>query len=130
MRAFAFLGLALQAAFLAQASPVAEVDAAAAALEERDSCSNGAGQCVTYYSDSDCSTALGSFKPTCEGNCFQFASFSSLGTAGTLLPPAGTDCEVFSDDNCQSKIADTGNHIPSECTGFSTARSMRCFYNC
>lgn len=99
-------------------------------LEERGSCANAAGECVTYYSGEDCSGPLGSYVPDCTGNCFQYSSFSSLHTVGRTILPAGTDCVIYSDSNCQNEIADTGNHIPTECTSFSEAQSMQCYFNC
>lgn len=45
------------------------------------------GECVQYWSDSDCqggqgSGEIGSYKPTCAGNCFQYDSFYSLKASG------------------------------------------------
>ncbi|KAH8730670.1 hypothetical protein GQ44DRAFT_599870, partial [Phaeosphaeriaceae sp. PMI808] len=88
------------------------------------------GQCVTYYSGGGCSGALGSYKPTCEGNCFQYSSFNSLFTVGTVIPPKGTACSVYSDNNCRNKISDIKNSIATKCTTFSTANSMKCYYSC
>lgn len=99
-------------------------------LEARGSCANGGGECVTYYSGQNCQNPEGSYVPTCKGNCFQYSSFSSLFTSGRTITGTGTDCAVYSDSNCQNKIADTGNHVSNQCTSFSTANSMKCYFNC
>ncbi|KAJ6535421.1 hypothetical protein B0H19DRAFT_963463 [Mycena capillaripes] len=97
-------------------------------------CSNSIGQeeCVSYFRGSDCQGAaeLGSFTPTCAGNCFQFSSFDSVGVVGNDL--FGTDCHIFSDPNCQNQIADSGNHVSSgrQCVNAQGAQSMQCFFNC
>lgn len=121
---------------LVSASPIAggdlvELEAGGnTTFSKRGSCTNGAGECVTYYSGSDCQDALSSYKPTCAGNCFQYSSFSSLYTIGSTLPPLGTACQVYSDNNCQNQIADIKNSISSKCTSFSSANSMKCWYSC
>jgi hypothetical protein len=88
------------------------------------------GECVGFYSGGSCTGELGSFQPTCEGNCFQFSSFNSLSVAGDGT--FGTDCEVFSDTNCQTSMGDTGNQVvgPEKCLSFPGAQSMQCFYRC
>ncbi|KAF4969346.1 hypothetical protein FSARC_3421 [Fusarium sarcochroum] len=97
-------------------------------LTAREACSDG--QCVTYFSQPGCSGKLGNFKPDCTGACFQFSSFSSVRSAGTGIPIAGTACKIYSDANCQNQIFDIADHIPVQCDSFGSAQSMQCFYNC
>ena len=125
-----FLSAVLAFTSLGYADPAecSEADDAASRLQARGSCDNAAGECVTYYSDQAHTNPLGSYVPTCKGNCFQYSSFQSLRTEGALAK--GTDCAVYSDSNCQNKIADTGNHIAVQYTSFSSANSMQCYYNC
>lgn len=41
------------------------------------------GECVQYWSNSDCQGGqIGSYKPTCGGNCFQYDAFYSLQASG------------------------------------------------
>ena len=57
------------------------------------------GECVKYYSNSQCKgDPIGSYKPTCEGNCFQYDSFSSVYVSGDGF--FGTDCVLYSDYDC------------------------------
>ena len=57
------------------------------------------GECVKFYSsNSECKwTPTGSWKPSC-GGCYQYDSFSSVHVAGDGT--YGTDCVLYSDDNC------------------------------
>ncbi|PTU22035.1 hypothetical protein P175DRAFT_0500890 [Aspergillus ochraceoroseus IBT 24754] len=137
MRLLTLLSIALQAGLLVQASPLAESSAsdvenieARGILQERGSCAGGKGECVTYYGGANCDSPLGSFKPTCQGNCFQYSSFSSVRAIGSTIPPLGTACTVYSDSNCQNEIADMKNSITSQCASFGQAQSMKCYYNC
>lgn len=134
------LAIVLHLALLGQTHPTAS-DAGNATLPRRDdggystlqarkSCDNGGGECVTYYSGQGCQGPEGSYVPTCKGDCFQYSSFSSLYTVGNTLAIKGTSCDAFSDNNCQNQIASTGNHISTQCTSFSTANSMKCYYDC
>jgi hypothetical protein len=88
------------------------------------------GECVYYYASScDDSNALGSYKPTCEGNCFRYSSFSAIGVSGDKWK--GTNCVAFSDDNCQNAIGSTGNELDTSCTDFNKqANSMQCYFGC
>ncbi|KAJ7923636.1 hypothetical protein B0H13DRAFT_1979720 [Mycena leptocephala] len=96
-------------------------------------CRSGIGEdeCVAYYQGNNCNgdVELGSYVPTCEGNCFQYSSFDSLQLSGTTH---GVDCEVYSDSNCQNLILDTGNvgGDRSQCFNTKGAQSMRCYYDC
>jgi hypothetical protein len=102
-------------------------------LLPRDPCSNGAGECVTYFGGSNCyqgSNPQRSYKPTCGGNCFQYSTFKSLYTIGSTVPPLGTACQVYSDTKCQNELANIKNSISSKCTSFSGGNSMRCWYDC
>ncbi|KAF7342478.1 hypothetical protein MVEN_01837300 [Mycena venus] len=74
-------------------------------------CSEGGGECVSYFHGSDCDGAnlISDYVPTCAGNCFQYNSFDSLSVQGGFL--FGTDCHIYSDINCQNQIKDTGNVI-------------------
>ncbi|KAJ7586186.1 hypothetical protein C8J56DRAFT_788019 [Mycena floridula] len=93
-------------------------------------CSGAEGECVHYYCGADCDAPgeLGSYVPTCEGNCFQFNSFDSLFVRGNGI--LGTDCVFYSYINCQNEILDTGNEINGKCVNSPGAQSQRCFYNC
>jgi hypothetical protein len=88
-------------------------------------------ECVAYYGGIDCQgdEEIGSYVPTCEGNCFQYSSFGSLQLSGNIH---GVDCEVYSDSNCQNLILNTGNIGGgiSECFNTNGAQSMICYYNC
>ena len=90
------------------------------------------GACVSYYSGPDCrsSQLLGSYEPTCAGNCFQYDSFVSLAVTGDGR--FGTNCELFVDANCLGKIGETGNRVRAFCLNANggDARSMRCYYKC
>ena len=56
------------------------------------------GECVKYYSNDQCKgDVVGSYKPTCEGNCYQ-APFSSVFVSGDGT--FGTDCVLYSDADC------------------------------
>ena len=101
-------------------------------LEPRGSCVNGNGgdgACVIYYGGKDCQEPLGSYHPTCNGNCFQYDNFQSLEISGSIL--AGTDCEYFSDDECGNSLGKSGNTRLTTCMSSDVkAKSMRCYYNC
>jgi hypothetical protein len=97
-------------------------------LVARDSCDNGSGQCVTYYSQSGYNGVVSSYKPDCSGACFQYDSFQSLGTNGNII--YGIACSVYSDDNCNNEVKNIPNHKGTRCDDVGTARSMRCYYNC
>ena len=57
------------------------------------------GECVKFYGNSECKgSPIGSYKPTCGGNCFQYNSFGSVFVSGDGT--YGTDCVLYSDDNC------------------------------
>jgi hypothetical protein len=91
------------------------------------------GQCVTLYNSEDCNgPVIGSYKPTCEGNCFQYDNFGSVSVAGDGT--YGTDCHVYSDINCQNQIGDSGNHVigAAQCLrlGLHAGKSMKCFFRC
>ena len=54
------------------------------------------GECVKFYGNSECKgSPIGSYKPTCGGNCFQYDSFSSVYVSGDGF--FGTDCVLYSD---------------------------------
>ncbi|KAJ6534079.1 hypothetical protein B0H19DRAFT_964529 [Mycena capillaripes] len=92
---------------------------------------NGA-ECVSYFRGPDCDSAslISNYVPTCAGNCFQFDNFDSLSVQGNEFF-LGTDCEIYSDINCQNEIKDTGNVVAGPtCVNVPGAQSMKCFYNC
>ena len=69
------------------------------------------GECVKYYSNSQCKgDPIGSYKPTCGGNCFQYDSYSSVYVSGDGT--YGTDCILYSDDNCQVEQTVSRHHNP------------------
>lgn len=140
MRASSILSFLLPSALLQTASAIpaildGEIEDATthnATLMRRRECGSGArGECVIYYSGSDCTGTLGSYAPDCTGNCFQYSSFNSLKTnGGGFLAVKGTACKVYSDNNCQNQIADLGNSVDWRCGGFSGGNSMRCYWGC
>ncbi|EJF64324.1 hypothetical protein BD309DRAFT_304413 [Dichomitus squalens] len=88
------------------------------------------GECVKYYSNDQCKgDVIGSYKPTCEGNCFQ-ADFSSVFVSGDGT--FGTDCTLYSDANCSVEQTDSGNVVvgAGKCASAPNAKSMKCFYRC
>ncbi|KAJ6534153.1 hypothetical protein B0H19DRAFT_964477 [Mycena capillaripes] len=92
----------------------------------------GKTECVAFFHGSGCEPAgeLGSYRPTCAGNCFQYSSFDSLSVAGTET--LGTGCSIYSDNNYQNQIGDTGNYegVGAQCINVPGAQSMRCYYDC
>ena len=64
------------------------------------------GECVGFYLGGSCTGEIGSYKPTCSGNCFQYDSFNSLSVAGDGT--YGTDCTAYSDDNCPKLVGKYG----------------------
>jgi len=98
-------------------------------------CNSGAspgtanGACVRFYGGAGCGgSGIGSYKPTCGGNCFQYDAFYSLRVSGDGT--YGTNCEVFSDVNCQNSLGSTGNTRITKCVNYNPARSMKCYYRC
>lgn len=92
----------------------------------------GTEECIAFYRGGGCESPglLGSYTPTCGGNCFQYNHFDSLSVKGNVL--FGTDCHIYSDINCQNQIADTGNHKSdvAHCIDVPGAQSMKCYFNC
>ena len=106
------------------------------------------GECVKFYGNSECKgSPIGSYKPTCGGNCFQYNSFGSVFVSGDGT--YGTDCVLYADDNCSveqtvslrpgdisvlTRVAyqDTGNVVTGsgKCAAAPNAKSMKCFYRC
>ena len=109
------------------------------------------GECVKYYSNDQCKgDVVGSYKPTCEGNCYQ-APFSSVFVSGDGT--FGTDCVLYSDADCSIEQTvspafcrvnhelcvltriddqDSGNVVvgAGKCASAPNAKSMKCFYRC
>lgn len=85
------------------------------------------GECVFVESGSCGSTVQTSYKPTCAGNCYVYP-FNSLAVAGDGV--FGTNCQAFSDYNCQNYIGETGNAVSSTCKNFPGGHSMKCYYRC
>ncbi|KAJ7683456.1 hypothetical protein B0H17DRAFT_941885 [Mycena rosella] len=86
------------------------------------------GQCVTLFSGSGCQGEITEFIPSCNNNCIQFNSSNSIFTLGSLIH--GTDCEAFSDSNCQNQMVNTGNHIVGTCANAPGTNSYKCFFDC
>jgi hypothetical protein len=88
------------------------------------------GACVTYGDVCNGAELPNGYTPTCTGNCFQYDSFGAIQVWGNDF--LGTDCHVYSDDNCQNQILDTGNQVfTGSChTLDPVGKSMKCFYNC
>ncbi|KAJ7189199.1 hypothetical protein C8R46DRAFT_879099 [Mycena filopes] len=85
------------------------------------------GECVAFFSGTDCQDEILEFPPSCNTNCIQLG-FNSIFTFGSLIH--GTDCHAYSDSGCQNEIVDTGNHIPGRCTNAQGANSYKCFFDC
>ncbi|KAF2455247.1 hypothetical protein BDY21DRAFT_380787 [Lineolata rhizophorae] len=127
----ALLFLLGNAATMAYATPAEPVPEDVADLQVRASCESGGGACVRYFSDGGCTgeLELGNYQPTCDGNCFQFSSFSSIEIESSVI--FGTDCIAYSDTNCQNEITDSGNQHGEHCmTNLNGAQSMICYYKC
>ncbi|KAI0006630.1 hypothetical protein F4779DRAFT_595574 [Xylariaceae sp. FL0662B] len=101
------------------------------------------GECVKFYSAKGCSNLyeLHSYRPTCEGNCYQYDSFVAVNVAGDGA--SGTSCEMYRDYNCQDPAGSTGLEVgsfnPQEgeyttCTSVQDSvgkwKSMKCYFNC
>ncbi|CZR54946.1 uncharacterized protein PAC_04831 [Phialocephala subalpina] len=85
------------------------------------------GECVKLYEGGNCNGNVAvSYKPTCEGNCFQFG-FNSIDAAGDGT--FGTSVVIYSDNNCQNQISTIGNTIESSC-GNTIGQSHKSFYRC
>ncbi|KAH7410527.1 hypothetical protein DE146DRAFT_361367 [Phaeosphaeria sp. MPI-PUGE-AT-0046c] len=97
-------------------------------LHARDSCANGSGQCVSFYSQSGCQGVISSYKPDCSGACFRYNSFQSLHTVGNILK--GVGCVAYSDENCNNVAKDIPSHHQGRCDNVGTAKSMKCYYGC
>jgi hypothetical protein len=90
------------------------------------------GQCVKFFSGYNGEGALeGSYKPTCQGNCYRYG-FNSIRVAGDGT--YGTNCNAYSDNNCQNYIGQTGNELSTfartTTTNFPGGQSMKCYYRC
>lgn len=86
--------------------------------------------CVSVYAGGGCDTAnyLLNYVPTCEGNCYQYP-FGSVYLQGSFA--YGVDCHLYSDDNCQNEVADSGNVLGKGCTNApGSGKSMKCYHNC
>jgi hypothetical protein len=88
------------------------------------------GECVTLFTGNavDEGSSI-SYKPTCQGNCYQYSSFGGLVVTGDGT--YGTDCHVYSDYNCQNQILNTGNQLQEGNYDLSPkGQSMKCYYRC
>ncbi|KAI9653453.1 MAG: hypothetical protein M1831_006001 [Alyxoria varia] len=99
-------------------------------LEKRQSCTSNLQPCVRYYGGGGCTTEIGNYVPTCAGNCFQYDAFTGLKVKGGGAGGKGTDCQVFSDINCQNQLYRTGNQVSQTGCFGGLAKSMKCYYNC
>lgn len=134
MRAPSLVAL-FSAATLTHCSPITAETNTTSSLVERSECSFGIGQgCVQFFSDGGCTAGrkLGEYPPTCEGNCYQFSSFSSIRAMGSTI--WSVDCEAYADINCQNKIGDTSgrpwgrsDYCMEDVLG---AQSMKCWFRC
>ena len=121
------LAIALLASTLTAALPT---NSTTDELVKRKACSGAS--CVRYYKDGGCTEGLelGNYVPTCNSNCFRYNSFNSLSVSGGAFFQ-GTDCHIFSDENCQNQITDTGNVVGTKCAeSLNGAKSMICYFNC
>jgi hypothetical protein len=88
-------------------------------------------ECVVYYSDGNCQNELGSYRPTCGGNCFQYQSYSSVNLFTDIGSGNQVDCTLYSDVNCQYELVnDAKSSQFGTCTTANGAQSMRCYYDC
>lgn len=90
------------------------------------------GECVRFYTGIGCDgQEAGSYKPSCEGNCYQYG-FDYIDVAGDGT--YGTNCFAYSDSNCQNYIGQTGNQVSvfgtETCMSFPGGQSMKCYYRC
>ncbi|KAF3937620.1 hypothetical protein ABW19_dt0205679 [Dactylella cylindrospora] len=85
------------------------------------------GACVSFYTGCG-GLKLGSYKPTCEGNCFRYDSFGGIWAAGDGT--YGTNCYVYSDVNCQNYVGQTGNQVFRSGCKAIPGKSMKCYYRC
>ncbi|KAI1171527.1 hypothetical protein F4777DRAFT_49511 [Nemania sp. FL0916] len=93
------------------------------------------GQCGRYFRGAGCSDQIEAIGPgKCSKQCYsskdEIASIKATGD-GTY----GVNCHMYSDDNCQSQIGETGNTIfgGGKCyTPGNSAKghSMLCYYKC
>ncbi|KAF3111038.1 hypothetical protein TWF569_007745 [Orbilia oligospora] len=90
----------------------------------------GANQCVKFWTGSGCSGNAISYKPTCNGNCYQYDNVRSIQVRGNDVQ--GTNCVLYSDSRCQGYIGETGNkrgdggcYVPPV-----PAYSMKCWFGC
>jgi len=92
-------------------------------------CDTADGECVTLFSDQICGDQeLLGYTPTCAGNCYVYG-FNSLSVRGDFF--TGTNCEAYSDSNCQKSIGTTGNTFQdAKCVPFPGGNSMKCYYDC
>ncbi|TLS28372.1 hypothetical protein PpBr36_01432 [Pyricularia pennisetigena] len=138
MLSFFKLSVALLAAtqLAAAQTPVAKIPIE---LERRD---NGCavsglinGQCARFFLGTGCKDMVTQIKPDCQGKCHSFPNgIRSVEAAGDGT--RGTDCELYSDDNCQTSMAmgRTGNTIfKRKCHTASKerlAKSVKCWFAC
>ena len=110
--------------------PLSEDAPTSSHLEPRGSCINGGTQaCVTYFGSKGCQDPLGSYHPTCNGNCFQYDNFMSLEVKGSFL--YSTKCTYYADNSCSEVLGDSGDVFGTQCLSASEkARSMKCYYDC
>ncbi|KAI6371868.1 hypothetical protein MCOR25_003896 [Pyricularia grisea] len=93
------------------------------------------GQCGRFYSGAGCNDMVTQINPNCEGKCHSFPNgIRSVKAAGDGT--RGTDCELYEDENCETKWAmgRTGNSIfKQKCHTASNdrvAKSVKCWFAC
>ncbi|KAI6325485.1 hypothetical protein MCOR34_001117 [Pyricularia oryzae] len=93
------------------------------------------GQCGRFYSGAGCNDMITQINPDCKGKCHSFPNgIRSVKAAGDGT--RGTDCELYEDENCETKWAmgRTGNSIfKQKCHTASNdrvAKSVKCWFAC
>ncbi|KAJ1328966.1 hypothetical protein MN608_05697 [Microdochium nivale] len=133
---FSIATIVLAATQLAAANPIAD-EAATSNLEARGPyCqARGAvnGQCGEIFASGGCGGGrISQIAPDCSGTCHR-GNFLSVRASGDGT--YGTNCEIYSDDNCSRKLGETGNIKFSHQGGCRDAagapgRSYRCWFKC
>lgn len=85
------------------------------------------GACVKLCGESNYSSAPTISRPTCVGNCYSYP-FDNIKVSGDGV--YGTNCQAFTDANCNVFDGETGYARDSACYSIPGARSIKCFYHC
>ncbi|KXJ92535.1 hypothetical protein Micbo1qcDRAFT_202756 [Microdochium bolleyi] len=114
---------------VAPAGPISDLEARGPVCQARGAVN---GQCGEIFSGGGCNNKIGQIGPDCSGTCYR-GSFLSIRASGDGT--YGTNCHIYSDDNCQNDIGSTGNIKFSwqggckDATG-AQGKSYRCYFKC